>query len=303
MLSLATGVGAYRDALLERGLLIATGVPGVYGRSGEFEDTLERIDSAVVCLAAPDHPDVLRFPEVISRAHFERSGYLESFPQLAGVVRSFDGNDPDHRALLRAVAHEDDWSASFAATDLVLAPAACYPVYPVLAGTLPAGGRTIDVRASCFRHEVSDDPARMQMFRMHEFVRAGSRGAVAAWRAAWLDRAQQLVAYLDLDAATQPASDPFFGRGGKLLAAGQRDQRLKLEIAAPISDTHPTAIVSLNDHQERFARLFGIYTEGGAPAHTSCIGFGLERMTLALYRRHGFERARWPAQVREALRL
>ena len=36
-------------------------------------------------------------------------------------------------------------------------------------------------------------------------------------------------------------------------------------------------------------------------AHTSCVGFGLERIALALYRRHGFDRARWPSPVREAL--
>ena len=41
---------AFRDELLDHGLLIATGVPGVYGRSGEFEDTIERVDRAV---AAP----------------------------------------------------------------------------------------------------------------------------------------------------------------------------------------------------------------------------------------------------------
>ena len=26
-------------------------------------------------------------------------------------------------------------------------------------------------------------------------------------------------------------------------------------------------------------------------AHTACVGFGLERLALALYRRHGFDRA------------
>lgn len=303
MLSIETGVGAYRDALLRRGLLVATGVPGVYGRSGEFEDTLERIDRAIVSIAVADHAEVLRFPSVVSRAAFERSGYLESFPQLVGAIRCFHGDERAHRSLLRSVEDGDDWSAAFASTDLVLAPAACYPVYPVLAGTLPAGGRTIDVRAACFRREVSDDPARMQVFRMHEWVRAGSERDTASWRDTWLRRAEALVVRLEFDAITQPASDPFFGRGGKLLAAGQREQRLKLEIAVPISDAAPTAIVSLNDHQERFARLFDINSEGGAPAHTSCIGFGLERMTLALYRRHGFERARWPARVREALGL
>jgi hypothetical protein len=39
--------GNFRDELIAQGLLIETGVPGVYGRSAEFEDTVERIDRRV----------------------------------------------------------------------------------------------------------------------------------------------------------------------------------------------------------------------------------------------------------------
>ena len=100
------------------------------------------------------------------------------------------------------------------------------------------------------------------------------------------------------------ASDPFFGRGGKLLAVNQRDQRLKLEIVTPIgSDERPTAIISLNYHQDHFGAIFGIRTADGEVAHTACVGFGLERIALALYRQHGFDRAAWPPSVREALGL
>ena len=65
---------------------------------------------------------------------------------------------------------------------------------------------------------------------------------------------------------------------------------------APIgSDERPTAIISLNYHQDHFGHLFGIRTADGEVAHTACVGFGLERIALALYRRHGFDRATWSA--------
>jgi hypothetical protein len=100
------------------------------------------------------------------------------------------------------------------------------------------------------------------------------------------------------------AADPFFGRGGKLLAGSQRDQGLKLEFAAPIaSDVQPTAIVSLNYHQDYFGRLFEIALPDGSPAHTACVGFGLERVALALYRRHGLVRRQWMPSVRRTLGL
>ena len=238
------------------------------------------------------------------RAHFERSGYLESFPHLAGSVHSFGGDERAHRELLQAVEEGRDWSAGLPPTAVVLTPAACYPVYPILTGTLPAGGRLVDVMSYCFRHEPSDDAGRMQMFRMHEHVRVTDPASATAWRDSWVGRAKRLTARLGLDAWPELAADPFFGRGGKMLAVNQRDQRLKLEILTLVAnDEQPAAIISLNYHQDHFGRLFGIRTAGGTVAHTACVGFGLERIALALYRRHGFDRAWWPPSAREALGL
>jgi len=294
----------FRDQLLQQGLLIGTGVPGVYGRSREFENTVDLVDRLVASLGAADSPEVMRFPPILNRTHLERSGYLKSFPHLLGTIHSFAGSEHAHRHLLRALEAGDDWSSAFPPAPIVLTPAACYPVYPATTGTLPAGGRLVDVSSYCFRHEPSDDAGRMQMFRMHEHVRLGDPRAVSGWRQKWLGRAKSFTDALGLDARCDAASDPFFGRGGKLLADSQRDLRLKLEFVTAISsDEHPTAIISLNCHQDHFGELFGIKTADGAVAHTACVGFGLERITLALYRRHGLDPARWPTPVREALRL
>ena len=299
----STATLAFRDVILRHGLLLSTGVPGVYGRSQEFEDTVQRIDRLIAATGAADNAEVMRFPPILNRVHFERSGYLESFPHLAGTVHSFAGSEQAHRGLLRDVEDRNDWSAAFPPTPVVLAPAACYSVYPAVAGTLPPGGRLVDVMSYCFRHEPSEDPARMQMFRMHEHVRLADPEPVMAWRETWLARMQPLTDALGLETRCQPAADPFFGRGGKLLATSQRDQRLKLEIVTPIACDEMTAIISLNYHQDHFGGLFGITTADGATAHTACVGFGLERIALALYRRHGFARERWAPTVREPLGL
>jgi seryl-tRNA synthetase len=294
----------FRDELVRHGLLIPSGVPGVYGRSFDFEDTIERVDRLVTVYGAADGADVMRFPPIINRAHFEKSGYLKSFPHLAGTIHSFTGGERAHVELLQAVEAGRDWSAGLPSADVVLTPAACYPVYPVIAGTLPPDGRIVDVMSYCFRHEPSDDAGRMQMFRMHEHIRAADPETVRTWRETWIERAQQFTEALALDARTDVASDPFFGRGGKILGMSQRDQRLKLEIATPIgSDDHPTAIISLNYHQDHFGNIFGIRTADGATAHTACVGFGLERIALALFRQNGFDRARWSRSTREALEL
>jgi seryl-tRNA synthetase len=294
----------YRDELVEQGLLFETGVAGLYGRSGGFEDTLLRVDGMIERAGEDDAPEVMRFPPILPRLEFERSGFLKSFPHLVGAIHCFAGGEAAHRGVLRRVDAGEDWSAAFTGADIVLTPAACYPVYPRLRGALPRGGRVVDVMSYCFRHEPSEDAGRMQMFRMHEFVRAGDAATIGRWREQWMARAQAFVAALGLESRHGAASDPFFGRGGRLLADSQRDQGLKIEFTAPIaSDEQPTAIVSLNNHQEHFARIYGIAAADGSVAHTSCIGFGLERIVLALYRRHGFRRDRWPEPVRGALRL
>jgi len=290
--------------MVRRGLLIETGVRGVYGRGPEFEDTVERVDRLVSATGAEDGAETMRFPPVLNRAHFTHSGFLTSFPHLTGAVHVFRGQDHAHRQLVRAVEEGRDWSEAFTPAEVVLTPAPCYPVYPTLAGTLPAKGRLVDVMSYCFRHEPSDDPARMQLFRIHEYVRAADRATIAAWLEVWLARVKSFSAALGIEARCFVASDPFFGRGGKLLAESQRDQHLKLEIVATIAnDENPTAISSLNSHQDLFGEAFGIRTADGAVAHTACVGFGLERIALALYARHRFDRERWPVSVREALEL
>ncbi|WP_448191629.1 amino acid--[acyl-carrier-protein] ligase [Azospirillum sp. sgz301742] len=295
---------AFRDALVRHGLLIPMGVEGLYGRSGLFEDVVERFNALISEWGRDDGAEVMRFPPALNRRHFEQSEYLNSFPQLAGTVHSFTGDERDHQTLLRRLAAGEDWTGTQTATEVVMTPAACYPVYPAFAarGSLPERGRTADVYSYCFRHEPSLDPARMQLFRMREYVGLGTPGQVMEFRQGWLERGRMLMESLALPVAIDVANDPFFGRAGQMLAANQRDQGLKFELLIPItSEEKPTACLSFNYHQDHFGLLWDIRTANGDIAHTACVGFGMERVALALFRHHGFEVAEWPDAVRTVL--
>jgi seryl-tRNA synthetase len=292
----------FLNDLVRSRLLVETGVPGVFGRGQVFEDVLSRFDGFVSKGVVNDNAERLHFPPILARKNFEKSGYLKSFPQLAGTVFAFQGKDAEHQELLQRLADGNDWTAMQKATEVVLTPAGCYPVYPTFRGTLPEGGKLIDLWSYCFRHEPSEDPARMQMFRMRELIRLGDIDAVRAWREDWIQRGLAMLKEVGLPAYVAPANDPFFGRGGRMLAANQREQELKFEIVCPITSTEkPTAIMSFNYHQDHFATTFGIQTSKGETAQTACLGFGMERIVLALFKTHGLSPAEWPQGVREKL--
>ena len=186
----------------------------------------------------------------------------------------------------------------------MLTPACCYPLYPVLGrrGALPPGGATVDIASWCYRQEPSDDPARMRSFRVREFVRAGSAADVDAFREHWMARGHAIAAALGLDATIDVANDPFFGRPGVLRAGMQREERAKFELLITTGGEKLTACASFNDAKDLFGGLFGIVQADGATAQTGCVGFGLERLALALFHRHGMDPATWPEAVRDALR-
>lgn len=294
----------YLKELFAAKLLIPSGVRGVYGRSGTFENVIDQFENYVSRQTRDLNAEVIRFPPVFNRKHYCGTDHIYNFPDLMGSVHSFMGNESEHADLLHKFEHHEDWAHDLDATEVMLAPAACYPLYPSATGTLPEGGRLVDLKSFVFRHEPSDDPARMQTFRMREFVRIGTPEQAFAHREFWLEKAQAILKSIGLNVEAVVANDPFFGRGGRVMKATQREQNLKFELVIPIcSEEKPTAITSCNYHLDHFGTAFDIKTADGEVAHSACMGFGLERICLALFKHHGLNISKWPESVRKLLDL
>ena len=201
----------------------------------------------------------------------------------------------------------EDWTEGLVAADLVLAPAACYPVYPIAAarGTVPDGGWLFDVASDCFRHEPSEKhgplpvvsharicgaSARRNRFR--NSVTPGSNAPRAS------PTASRLSYTVDV------ANDPFFGRVGAMMAASQLSQSLKFELLVPVvSEEKPTACMSFNYHREHFGEVWGLHNKAGDVLHTGCVAFGMDRLAVALFAMHGADVRVWPQAVLDALKL
>jgi seryl-tRNA synthetase len=278
----------YNDLVRHR-LIIPGGVLGAFGRGAEFEKVLEAFNALVLRISAGDGAEVCTFPPVIDRRILERVDYMDTFPDLCGAVYSFFGKEREARALSECIHAGKPWDDALKMTQVSLNPAACYPLYPTMTGTQPVGGRLVTMLNWVFRHEPSAEATRMQSFRVREFVRAGNMDEVSTWRDMWLARGVELLRSLGLDANPDVAST-------------QKEQKLKYEVLVPVNSADsPTAVCSFNLHQQHFGSTFAILTPDGEPAHTACLGFGLERVVMALFKAHGFNSGQWPIAVRQRL--
>ena len=97
------------------------------------------------------------------------------------------------------------------------------------------------------------------------------------------------MAALDVPFAFETATDPFFYASSSV-AILSRASPTKREVVV-----NGKAIASLNQHRSYFGAKFGIRL-AGAPIHTSCVAFGLERWG-AMFQ----ERFETPAAARRAL--
>src|ERR1700728_3615479 len=186
------------DSIAEA-LLLPSGIDGVYARTAVFEQVVDGLTGLISQYREPD-TEVLRFPPVMSRRQVEKSGYLKSFPHFLGCVSCLAGEESEVRAAVDRFEADQDWTPALSAADLVLSPAACYPVYPLAAsrGHVPAEGLLFDVACDCFRREPSKMLDRLQSFRMREYVCIGMPGQIDEFRRRWMKLAEGFAARLGL---------------------------------------------------------------------------------------------------------
>lgn len=278
---------------------LATPVAGVFLSPAPYERVVAGLRAAVEAMAGPPAWPALTVPPVISRDVVERAGYVRSFPQLVGTVHSYRGGRREWLPLSRRIGG-GDWYEAQEISDVVLLPAPCYHVYPLLSGADVVRPRQFCVHATCFRQEATAEPGRLRSFRVSDIVIAGLPDECRAWRDRWVERMTEWLRGLGLAVSVEVADDPFFGPGDHLLRDTQREQELKWELRVPLVDGVVQAVGSANRHLAHFGTEFG-FNAGDEPAHSACVGFGLDRITLALINRHGPEPDRWPAAARQVV--
>jgi seryl-tRNA synthetase len=134
---------------------------------------------------------------------------------------------------------------------------------------------------------------------MREIIVLGTRDQVEAQRRSLVRQVGELVTRLGLDASIDPATDPFFTAGDEGRRLMQQAGSLKHELLLTVDATGRTiAAASFNHHHDYFGTRFDISLADGAPAHSGCVAFGLERWVLAVLAQLGVDEREWPEAAR-----
>ena len=85
---------AFLTSLIDAGLLLDTGAPGLLGQGPAFDDVREAFTAAVTRTSGSDPVEAMRFPPLTSTFEIEKNGYLSSFPTWRGVSSPSRGTTP-----------------------------------------------------------------------------------------------------------------------------------------------------------------------------------------------------------------
>jgi seryl-tRNA synthetase len=170
---------------------------------------------------------------------------------------------------------------------------------------LEPSGAAITAQGKCFRYESTNLSGleRLWDFTMREVVFLGTAERVAQRRQDAIAAVMDQLERWDLDGTVVTANDPFFPTTYATKRYWQLAAEMKFELRLPVEGVgdapRTLAACSFNIHEAFFGDAFHISNEDGAPACTSCVGWGLERWVLACFAQHGFDRTEWPLTLRD----
>ncbi len=233
----------------------------------------ERLDAALLAWAREWRAEQAQFPALIAAPVLARAEYPNAFPHL--LLNACACADPD-RPLASLLSADN-----LAPTDWLLSPAVCYHAYARWTGqTLPAATpRILTARGRCFRREAEFIPGRRQIeFEMREIILCGAPAELPPLLAEARARIEAFAATAGLAGRWDSAEDPFFlpAAQGKALLQRLHETKTEYLVSTP-EHPAPLALASINRHGPFFGERFAIRLPDGAPAHTACIAFGLDR--------------------------
>ena len=297
--------------LLEAGLLIDTGVPGVYGRGRDFEDVRRAVDDARhAAPAEPDDAERAALPAACCRAaSSRRAATSTSFPHLAGHGLRLRGRrGARRRAGASAPPRHEDWSEFQTMSDLVLTPGRLLPGLPgdrrARPARRPAASSSTPAAPTS---SATSPPATRRGCRCSTCARSSASASPRPSRPGATPGATGRSSCCAGSASTPSfdvAADPFFGRSGRMLAASQRAAGAEVRdpgarSPAPSRPRSPPSTTTRTTSPRPTGSSSPTAASPTPPASASASSGSRSRCCST----HGLDPAAWPAEVREELGL
>lgn len=289
--------------LIERGELLEYG-QGRYGLGPFIMNLIEFFDGKFRRMAQKFSAPVFQFPSLIGADALDRCKYIRSFPHSLTLVSHLREDLESIQEFARTARWDGDQldcsRENLSGIKCLLAPSVCFHWYAALAESRQTEPRAITANGKCFRYESGNLKTleRLWDFTMREIIFVGPKEFVLAQRQKTVDETADLFDEWGLSYEIRSATDPFFIEDYSSQTIFQSAFDLKYEVRAALPYKKDTlAVGSFNYHQDFFGRSFNISGASGEALHTSCVGFGLERLALAFLSQYGVDRNRWPSSI------
>jgi hypothetical protein len=277
--------------------------PGLFVFRPPLSTLVRFLDHAILARFARPFDAVEEcYPNAIPLKSLGRAHHLSSFPEhlhfLTHLREDLDVLDDFAAAARDNVAADRPRLTEVSPVVLVQNPSTCYHCYAARAETEVADNTAITAITKCHRYEAANhsELGRLLEFSLREVIFLGTPDYVRATREKTLELTQALAEDWQLFGALAAANDPFFTSDFEAKAVHQRRLAMKFEYRAELpGQERMLAVMSSNLHGPTFSKSFAMRREGGGVLNTGCLGFGLERLALAIHAQHGADPAAWPS--------
>ncbi len=265
------------DELIEQKLVIPVGI-GLFVFTGILAQILEKIENIIKQIAKKVDAEPICVPSLLSWENTQKSQYLNSFRNQAISLYTLP-----------------ETTAEPSLNDCIglASPTVCYHYFSSLQNSTIKKNHVITAISKCARKEQGPLPdfSRCTNFTMREVVILGTEQFCQEKRNEILQETLNILnTFFDLDYSLVTASDPFFGNQSELKTKAQLFSEAKYEIQATIPwNKSSISIASFNNHGKIFYSRFSISSTDPLLSHSSCIGWGYERILYTILTQKGLD--------------
>lgn len=232
----------------------------------------------------------LKVPSMISSEVVDQAGYFETGCQHISFVSPISNESDKFEKFLPA------WKESGNKNSIhkflkepkdVLTPALCLHCYPLMENQVISPNQIVSftIHGSCFRDESGNlnNEERLNEFTMREAVFIGDPEILKTIRVKLEKFTILLGSWFGFKFRLEAANDIFFDENARLQLFSQLASSSKIEFSVYSSTINKyMASGSINSHQNHFSKRFAIKDSELNYSSSMCIGFGFNRLVLAL---------------------